>query len=49
MKDNVIQPTVSVALRALAAYFNFLLVPLAILIVVMIIDYATGMRQSAVP
>ena len=38
MKDNIIQATVSVAIGALAAYFNVLLVPLTILIVVMIID-----------
>lgn len=46
MKDNIIQATVSVALGALAAYFNVLLVPLTILIVVMIIDYATGMTSA---
>lgn len=46
MKDNIIQVTVSVALGALAAYFNVLLVPLTILIVVMIIDYATGMTSA---
>lgn len=46
MKDNIIQATVSVALGALAAYFNVLLVPLAILIGVMIIDYGTGMAEA---
>lgn len=46
MKDNIIQATVSVAIGALAAYFNVLLVPLAILIGVMIIDYATGMTSA---
>ena len=46
MKDNIIQATVSVALGALAAYFNVLLVPLTILIGVMIIDYATGMTSA---
>lgn len=46
MKDNIIQATVSVAIGALAAYFNVLLVPLTILIVVMIIDYATGMTSA---
>lgn len=46
MKDNIIQATVSVSLGALAAYFNVLLVPLTILIVVMIIDYATGMTSA---
>ena len=46
MKDNIIQATVSVELGALAAYFNVLLVPLTILIVVMIIDYGTGMAEA---
>lgn len=46
MKDNIIQATVSVAIGALAAYFNVLLVPLAILICVMIIDYGTGMAEA---
>lgn len=46
MKDNIIQATVSVAVGALAAYFNVLLVPLAILICVMIIDYGTGMAEA---
>lgn len=46
MKDNIIQATVSVALGALAAYFNVLLVPLAILICVMVIDYGTGMAEA---
>lgn len=46
MKDNIIQATVSVAIGALAAYFNVLLVPLAILIGVMIIDYSTGMAEA---
>ena len=39
MKDNIIQATVSVAIGALAAYFNVLLVPLAILI-------CTGMAEA---
>ena len=46
MKDNIIQATVSVAIGALAAYFNILLVPLAVLICVMIIDYGTGMSEA---
>lgn len=46
MKDNIIQVTVSVALGALAAYFNVLLIPVLILIGVMIIDYATGMTSA---
>lgn len=46
MKDNIIQATVSVAIGALSAYFNILLVPLAVLICVMIIDYGTGMAEA---
>lgn len=46
MKDNIIQATVSVALGALAAYFNALLIPLVILIAVMLIDYGTGMAEA---
>lgn len=46
MKENIIQATVSVALGALAAYFNVLLIPLVILIAVMLIDYGTGMAEA---
>lgn len=46
MKENIIQATVSVALGALAAYFNVLLIPLIILICVMLIDYGTGMAEA---
>lgn len=46
MKDNIIHATVSVAIGALSAYFNILLVPLAVLICVMIIDYGTGMAEA---
>lgn len=46
MKDNIIQATVSLALGALAAYFNVLLIPVLILIIVMVIDYATGMTSA---
>ena len=35
------------ALGALAAYFNVLLIPLAVLAVVMVIDYVTGMAGAA--
>jgi len=46
MKENIIQATISVALGALAAYFNVLLIPVLILITVMVIDYATGMTSA---
>ena len=35
------------ALGALAAYFNVLLIPLAVLAIVMVIDYVTGMAGAA--
>ncbi len=35
------------ALGALAAYFNVLLIPLVVLLVVMLIDYVTGMAGAA--
>lgn len=46
MKDNVIQATVSVAIGALAAYFNILLIPVLVLFAVMVIDYCTGMASA---
>lgn len=46
MKDNIIQTTVSVAIGALAAYFNILLIPVLVLFAVMVIDYCTGMASA---
>ena len=46
MKDNIIQATVSVAIGALAAYFNILLIPVLVLFAVMVIDYCTGMASA---
>ncbi len=46
MKDNIIQTTVSVAIGALAAYFNILLIPFLVLFAVMVIDYCTGMASA---
>lgn len=46
MKENIIQATVSVALGALAAYFNILLIPVLVLFAVMVIDYCTGMASA---
>lgn len=34
-------------LGALAAYFNVLLIPLAVLVAVMLIDYVTGMAGAS--
>lgn len=38
-----VQTVISFSLAAVTAYFNVLLIPLIILLVAMIIDYATGM------
>ena len=46
MKDNIIQATVSVAIGALSAYFNILLIPVLVLFAVMVIDYCTGMASA---
>ena len=44
---NVIQTVFAGALGALAAYFNVLLIPLAVLMGAMLIDYITGMAGAA--
>ena len=46
MKD-FIHVLVAGVIGALAAYFNVLLVPLAVLVAVMLIDYVTGMAGAA--
>ena len=46
MKDNIIQATISVAIGALSAYFNILLIPVLVLFAVMVIDYCTGMASA---
>ena len=43
---NIASVTLSVAIGAMAAYFNILLVPLIVLMAVMIIDYFTGMVSA---
>lgn len=48
MKENILQVLFATALGAIAAYLNVLLVPLIVLIVVMLIDYGTGMAQAYV-
>lgn len=45
MKD-FIHVLVAGVIGALAAYFNVLLVPLAVLVAVMLIDYVTGMAGA---
>lgn len=46
MKD-VLQALFAGAVGALAAYFNVLLIPLAVLVAVMLIDYVTGMAGAS--
>ena len=48
MKMNFIQGVFAAVSPAIAAYLNILLVPLIVLIVVMIIDYLSGMAQAYV-
>lgn len=46
MKENVFKAVFAAALAGLSAYFSVLLIPLLILLVVMILDYATGMAKA---
>lgn len=48
MKENILQALFATVIGAIAAYLNVLLVPLIVLIVVMLIDYGTGMAQAYV-
>lgn len=48
MKENILQALFATVLGAIAAYLNVLLVPLIVLIVVMLIDYGTGMAEAYV-
>ena len=48
MKENVIQALFSAAIGAVMAYLNILLVPFVVLLVVMLIDYGTGMAEAYV-
>ena len=45
MKENTIKAALAAALGALCAYGVQLLVPVLVLVVVMLLDYATGMAQ----
>ena len=48
MKENILQALFATVLGAIAAYLNVLLVPLIVLIVVMLIDYFTGMAEARI-
>ena len=45
MKENTIKAALAAALGALCAYGVQLLVPVLVLVVVMLLDYATGMAK----
>lgn len=46
MKETAIKATISAATAALAAYFNELLIPLAVLVGALLVDYITGMTKA---
>lgn len=46
MKENVIKGTISAAFAALWVYLGQMLIPIAMLIVVLVLDYATGMSKA---
>lgn len=46
VKENIFQALFATVAGAIVAYLNVLLVPLIVLIVVMLIDYGTGMAQA---
>lgn len=46
MKENVIKAACSAALAGLAAYFGVLAVPLCVLLVVMALDYISGLGKA---
>lgn len=48
MKENFLQILLATVTGAIVAYLNVLLVPFLVLIIVMIIDYVTGMAQAYV-
>lgn len=48
MKENFLQILFAMVTGAIVAYLNVLLVPFLVLIIVMIIDYVTGMAQAYV-
>lgn len=48
VKENIFQALFATVAGAIVAYLNVLLVPLIVMIVVMLIDYGTGMAQAFV-
>ena len=48
MKENILQALFAAVIGVGAAYLNVLLVPLIVMLVVMVIDYGTGMAQAYV-
>ena len=46
MKESVIKATIVAATAALAAYFEVLLIPIAIVVFVMLCDYASGVAVA---
>lgn len=46
MKENILQALFATTVGAIAAYFNVLLIPIIVLVVVMVIDYITGMAEA---
>lgn len=46
MKENILQALFAAVLGAVTAYLNILLLPIIVLVVVMLIDYITGMSQA---
>jgi toxin secretion/phage lysis holin len=48
MKENFLQILFATVAGAIVAYLNVLLVPFIVLIIVMLIDYGTGMAQAYV-
>lgn len=48
MKENFLQILFATVTGAIVAYLNVLLLPLVVLVIVMLIDYFTGMAQAYV-
>lgn len=46
MKENVLKGTFAVILAGLTAYFGKILIPVIMLVVVMLLDYATGLAKA---
>lgn len=46
MKENVVQVLIAAVCGAFAAYFNVLVVPIVVMLVVMCIDYITGLAGA---